>query len=92
MNTEILKDFEVQDLIKELQFRGYNTNLLWCRDDVVRHFNDINESRGNQEKFPPLEDGEMDEILDDLSYDWYCEKINEEIYNNLQNYLDVYPS
>ena len=86
--NEQLKEIDTWDLIKELQSRGYITELLWCREDVVRHFNDINEYREEGEKFPPMDEMDMDNILDSLSYEWHCERINEEIYDEVWKYVN----
>jgi hypothetical protein len=85
---EKFKDVDTWDLIKELQSRGFITELLWCRDDVKRHYDNINEDREEHEKFPPMDDMDMDNILDSLSYEWHCERMNEEIYDKVWEYLN----
>jgi hypothetical protein len=84
-NIVDLSNLDTWDMIKELQSRGWNTELLWCRDDVQTQLDDINEEKSEDEKIT-LTDEDKDEILDDLSYEWYCERINEEIYNKILNY------
>jgi hypothetical protein len=84
---EKFKDIDTWDLIKELQSRGYNTELLWCRDDVQRQVDDINEGKEEGEEPLVLDDMEKDDILDSLSYNWYCERINEEIYDRVWEYV-----
>lgn len=75
------------DLIKELQSRGYNTELLWCRDDVQRHLDNINEDREDGEKFE-LDEMDIDNILDSLSYDYHVERLNEEIFDKVWEYVN----
>mgnify|MGYP006142703659 FL=1 len=84
-NIVDLSNLDTWDMIKELQSRGWNTELLWCRDDVQTQLDDINEEKSEDEKII-LTDEDKDTILDDLSYEWYCERINEEIYNKILNY------
>jgi len=51
------------ELIQELESRGYITDLLWCRQDVILNLKRINQDR--QQKFPDLDLDEQDEILDE---------------------------
>jgi len=85
---ENLKQVDTWDLVKELQSRGWNTELLFGRDDVRRQVESVNDNREESEKFPPLEEDEMDDILDGLSYEWHIERVNEEIYNKVWEYLN----
>ena len=85
---EKFKDVDTWDLIKELQSRGWNTELLFGIDDVVRHFDNINEDREEGEKFPPLDEADMGNILDSLSYDWHCERVNDELYDKVWEYVN----
>ncbi len=84
-NIVDLSNLDTWDLITELQNRGWNTELLWCRDDVQKQLDDINEERSEDKKIT-LTDEDKDEILDDLSYEYHCERINEEIYHKIFNY------
>lgn len=88
MGTNILdlSNIESFDLIKELQSRGFNTELLWCRDDVQRHLDNINEDREEGNKVT-LDEMEMDDILDSVSYDYHVDRINEEIYDKVWDYV-----
>ncbi len=78
-----LQQIDTWDLIKELQNRGYWTELLWNRDDVQRHVDNINEGRDENEEPVVLDDMEKDMILESISGDWYCERINEDIYDRV---------
>ena len=84
-NIVDLSNLDTWDMIKELQKRGWITELLWCRDDVQKQLDDINEDRSEDDKII-LTDENKDEILDDLSYGYHCERINEEIYNKIFDY------
>ncbi len=84
-NIVDLSNLDTWDMIKELQKRGWITELLWCRDDVQKQLDDINEDRSEDDKII-LTDEDKDNILDDLSYEYHCERINEEIYNKILNY------
>ena len=86
--SEQLKEIDTWDLIKELQSRGWNTELLFGRDDVKRQYDIINEDREEGEKFPPMDEMDMDNILESLSYEYNCERINEEIYDKVWEYLN----
>lgn len=77
---------ETQELIAELRSRGYVTNLLWNRNDVQAQIDNINSDREEDEKVT-LEEYEMDNILDGLSFDYHCERINEEIFDAVWDYI-----
>ncbi len=67
------------ELIQELESRGYITDLLWCRQDVILNLKRINQDR--QQKFPDLDLDEQDEILDKINVEYYTRRINEDIIN-----------
>lgn len=75
------------DLIKELKSRGYVTELLWCREDVQRQLDNLNDDREEGEKIE-MDDMDMDNILDSLSYDYHIERINEEIFDKIWDYVN----
>lgn len=75
------------DLIKELQTRGYNTELVFSIHDVDRHLENINEDREDGEKFE-LDEMDKENILESLSYDWHCERINEDLFDKIWNYVN----
>lgn len=64
------------ELIQELEARGYRTDLLWCRQDVILNLKRINQDR--DEKYPDLD---LDEILDKINLEYYTCRINEDILN-----------
>jgi hypothetical protein len=83
-NIVDLGNLDTRDLIEELQNRGYNTELLFCREDVETQLDSIREG------YPGLEltmtDEDKDNILDgDIPTSWCCERINESIYDGVFN-------
>ena len=72
------------ELIQELESRGYITDLLWCRQDVILNLKRINQDR--QQKFPDLDLDEQDEILDKINVEYYMRRINEDIINVIYGY------
>jgi hypothetical protein len=84
-----MENYNDWDLIKELQKRGWNTELLFCRDDVQTQLNNINEDREAEGKEPlVLTDDDKENILESLSYEWHCERMNEEIYGKVLDFID----
>jgi hypothetical protein len=82
-----IKEISTQNLIKELLDRGYNTSLLFNRDDVKLQLDDINENRDIEEPNIVLDDNDMDDILEYvLSDDRLNEQINESIQNKIYDY------
>jgi hypothetical protein len=75
------------ELIQELESRGYVTDLLWCRQDVILNMKRINQDR--EDKFPELDQDEQDEILDKINLEYYTRRINEDIINMIYGYLDL---
>jgi hypothetical protein len=83
-NIVDLSNLDTRDLIEELQNRGYNTELLFCREDVETQLDSIREG------YPGLEltmtDEDKDNILDgDIPTNWVCERINESLYDGVFN-------
>jgi hypothetical protein len=75
------------ELIQELESRGYVTDLLWCRQDVILNLRRINQDR--EDKFIGLDQDEQDEILDKINLEYYTRRINEDIINGIFNYQDL---
>ncbi len=75
------------ELIQELESRGYVTDLLWCRQDVILNMKRINQDR--EDKFPELDQDEQDEILDKINLEYYTRRINEDIINAIYGHLDL---
>jgi hypothetical protein len=75
------------ELIQELESRGYVTDLLWCRQDVILNLRRINQDR--EDKFVGLDQDEQDEILDKINLEYYTRRINEDIINGIFNHQDL---
>lgn len=83
-NIVDLGNLDTRDLIEELQRRGFNTELLFCREDVETQLDSLREG------YPGLEltmtDEDKDNILDgDIPTNWVCERINESLYDGVFN-------
>jgi len=74
-----LQEVSTNNLMTELEARGYRIDLLWCRQDVIQNLEWINEDRQDQDKIPALDVDAQDEILDSLSFEYYTQRINEDI-------------
>jgi hypothetical protein len=85
-NIVDLSNLDTRDLIEELQSRGYNTELLFCREDVDLQLDSLREGYPGLEL--TLSDEDKDNILEgDLPIDWTCERINESIYDGVYNFF-----
>lgn len=81
-----LNEFPTGDIIKELQSRGYVTDLLWNRDDVQMNIDRINEDREFEGKDPIiLDESQQDDILDMLNFDNVTSMINDDIYDSIMS-------
>lgn len=74
-----LQEVSTNNLMTELEARGYRIDLLWCRQDVIQNLEWINEDRQDQDKIPALDVDDQDDILDSLSFEYYTQRINEDI-------------
>ena len=83
-----LKEATNWDLFEELRSRGFRTDLLWCRADVDSNREWINEDREEDKQIRELTDGEKDEILESLSFEYYTQRINEEISDKILEEYD----
>ena len=84
-----LSNIESNDLIDELNNRGYNTSLLFNRSDVEMQLDDINEDRiGLDEKTKiELTENDMDDILEQsVNREYIIEQINESICDKILDY------
>jgi len=85
-----LSNLDTQDLIRELNNRGYDTQLLFNREDVQDQLDSINENReglGLEDTKIELSEQNMDDILDDvLGSSMLIEMISEKISNKIYDY------
>ena len=88
-NIVDLSNLGTQDLIKELQNRGFDTQLLFSREDVVLQLESINENRIElwEDNQIELTEQDMDDILDyALGSDMLNTMINERISDKILEY------
>jgi hypothetical protein len=89
-NIVDLSNLYTQDLIKELNNRGFDTQLLFSREDVQDQLDSINENReglGLEDTKIELSEQNMDDILDDvLGSSMLIEMISEKICNKIYDY------
>jgi len=83
-----LQEATTNELMSELEARGYRIDLLWCRQDVVQNLEWINEDREDQDKLPDLSEADQDEILDALRLEYYTQRINEDIAAAILDYVE----
>lgn len=84
-----LKEASNWDLFEELRSRGFRTDLLWCREDVDNNREWINEDREEDKKIPELTDEQKDDILESLSFEYYTQRINEDIFDKILQEYDT---
>ena len=87
MDISTIKSF---DLIRELESRGYMTNLLFCREDVDTQLVYINENRIDDEETPvEFDDFEKDSILGTIDVEMFIERYNGEIIQEIHNSINA---
>lgn len=87
MDISTIKSF---DLIRELESRGYMTNLLFCREDVDTQLVYINENRIDDEETPvEFDDFEKDSILGTIDVEMFIERYNGEIIREIHNSINA---
>jgi len=96
MNREIpntknivdLSNIESRDLMLELKSRGYYTDLIFGIGDVDWNLKSINDDRDEADHIK-LDDSEKIDILDNcFNTDWYCERMNDNILDEILNRYD----
>lgn len=87
MDISTIKSF---DLIRELESRGYMTNLLFCREDVDTQLVYINENRIDDGETPvEFDDFEKDSILGTIDVEMFIERYNGEIIQEIHNSINA---
>jgi hypothetical protein len=84
-----LSNIESGDLIKELESRGFKTNLLYNRHDVDLQLSIINDYRGDDYQISS-DDLDPDQILDEVFEsitEYVCERINDSIQDKILSYV-----
>ena len=82
-----LSNIETNDLMDELNRRGWKTELLFGLSDVDMQLESINEGRDEDSQIT-LSDDNKGEILDQIfdSVGYYIEQINNDIEGKILNY------
>ena len=76
------------DLMQELKSRGYYTDLIFSPSDVDMQLESINGDRDEDNQIV-LTDEEKADILDScFNTDWYCERMNDDISDEILNHYD----
>lgn len=82
-----LSNIETNDLMDELNRRGWKTELLFGLSDIDLQLESINEGRDEESQIT-LSDDNKGEILDQIfdSVGYYIEQINNDIEDKILNY------
>ena len=83
---ENLTNIETKDLIKELESRGYYTDLLYSIYDVDMQLENINEDRDESDKIVLSEEQKIEVLNESFSIDYYSEQMNDDIEQTILNY------
>lgn len=90
-NIVDLSNLDSWDLIKELNKRGYYTNLIFGISDIDSQLESINGNRDEEDgNIIVLSDDDKIEILQStaINTDWFCERINESLEEHILDYYD----
>jgi hypothetical protein len=74
-----------RDLLDELQSRGYYTDLIFCTEDVDMQLESINEERDEDKQIVLTNEQKVEALTESFNVGWYCERMNEDIYNHISN-------
>ena len=82
-----LSNIETNDLLDELNRRGWKTELLFGLSDIDMQLESINEGRDEESQITLSDDNKgeiLDEVFDSVGY--YIEQINNNIEDKILNY------
>lgn len=83
-----LSEVDSHDLMQELKSRGYYTDLIFGISDVDMQLESLNDNRDEADQIV-LEESEKMDILDScFNTDWYCERMNDDISDEILNHYD----
>ena len=83
-----LSNVDSWDLMKELKSRGYYTDLIFGVSDVDTQLESINDGRDEDNQIVLTEDEKMDVLDSCFNTDWYCQRMNEDIEQELLDHYD----
>ena len=81
-----MENITTQQLISELQSRGYFTDLLYCIEDVNMQLHNVNEMRDERNQILLSQEQKLEVLDTAFSIDWYCEQMNKDLMENIINY------
>jgi len=89
-NIVDLSNLDSWDLIKELNKRGYYTQLVYSPSDVDMQLASINGNRDEEDgNIIVLSQEDKEAILEDcFNTDWYCERMNENLEEHILDNFD----
>lgn len=88
-NIVDLSNLDSWDLIKELNNRGYYTQLIFSPSDVDMILDSINGNRDEEEgNIIVLSQEDKKEVLQTIDTDWHCERINDSLEEHILDYYD----
>ena len=82
-----LSNIETNDLMDELNRRGWKTELLFGLSDIDMRLESINEDRDEDKQITLSDDNKgeiLDQVFDNVGY--YIEQINNDIEDKILNY------
>jgi hypothetical protein len=82
-----LSNVETNDLMDELNRRGWKTELLFGLSDIDMRLESINEDRDEDKQITLSDDNKgeiLDQVFDNVGY--YIEQINNDIEDKILNY------
>lgn len=83
-----LSNVDSWDLMKELKSRGYYTDLIFGVSDVDTQLESINDGRDEDNQIVLSEEEKMDVLDSCFSVEWYCQRMNEDIEQELLDHYD----
>jgi hypothetical protein len=81
-----LSNIESYDLMKELKSRGYYTDLIFGIGDVDMQLESINDGRDESDIIVLTDDDKRDILDMCFNTDWYCERMNDDISDEILKY------
>ena len=84
-----LSQVNAWDLMKELESRGYFTDLIFGTQDVDSNLTFINDDRVEKGEEPiELSQDEKSEIISScFNVEWYAEQMNDDIYEQILRHI-----
>lgn len=83
-----LSNVDSWDLMRELKSRGYYTELIFGVSDVDLQLESINDGRDDENQIVLTQEDKMDIIENCFNSDWYCERMNDDISDEIINHYD----